>query len=366
MGLSIGIVGLPNVGKSSTFNALTRTAQAQSANYPFCTIDPNKALVNVPDARLEALAQIVKPEKIQYSSVEFVDIAGLIKGASAGEGLGNQFLANIRECAVILHVVRCFEDNDVVHVNSAINPLADIETIEIELILADVQSLQKRLERLEKLAKSSKEAGAQLELARELLAHLNELKPASTFAHKDHPYFETLNHELRFLSGKKVIYTANVGEEDLCALNAHALSVQALAKERGAQFVSLCAKLEEEMVEMSPQESQEFLQSLGVEKSGLEQIIQLGFRELGLISYFTAGVKEVRAWTISKGSSAPVAAGVIHKDFEKGFIRAETIAYQDFIAYGGEQGAKEKGALRIEGKDYIVQDGDVMHFRFNV
>ncbi|WP_121021291.1 redox-regulated ATPase YchF [Helicobacter vulpis] len=366
MGLSIGIVGLPNVGKSSTFNALTRSASAQSANYPFCTIDPNKALVNVPDARLEALAKIVKPEKIQYSSVEFIDIAGLIKGASAGEGLGNQFLAHIRECAVILHVVRCFEDSNVVHVNSAINPLADIETIELELILADVQSLQKRLERLEKLAKSQKDAQVQLQLARALLAHLEEMQPVSTFAHKDHPYFETLNHELRFLSAKKVIYAANVDEEHVRVLNDYALQVQALAKERGARFVSLCAKLEEEMVDMSAQEAQEFLESLGVAQSGLEQIIQLGFQELGLISYFTAGVKEVRAWTIAKGSSAPVAAGVIHKDFEKGFIRAETIAYGDFIAYGGEQGAKEKGALRIEGKDYIVQDGDVMHFRFNV
>ncbi|WP_104751100.1 redox-regulated ATPase YchF [Helicobacter salomonis] len=366
MGLSIGIVGLPNVGKSSLFNALTRSAQAQSANYPFCTIDPNKALVDVPDARLGELARIVKPERIQHSSVEFVDIAGLIKGASQGEGLGNQFLAHVRECAVILHVVRCFEDSDVVHVNSVINPLADIETIEIELILADVQSLQKRLERLEKLAKSSKEAGAQLELARALLAHLNELRPASAFAQKDHPTFLELDQELRFLSAKTMIYVANVNEAHVSALNAHALSVQELAKARKTGFVGLCAKLEEELVSMEELEAQEFLQSLGVEQSGLDQIIRLGFDALGLMSYFTAGVKEVRAWTIAKGSKAPTAAGVIHKDFEKGFIRAETIAYKDFIAYGGEQGAKEKGALRIEGKDYIVQDGDVMHFRFNV
>ncbi|WP_120944883.1 MULTISPECIES: redox-regulated ATPase YchF [Helicobacter] len=365
MGLSIGIVGLPNVGKSSTFNALTRTAQAQSANYPFCTIDPNKALVDVPDARLEALARIVKPQRIQHSSVEFIDIAGLIKGASSGEGLGNQFLAHIRECEVILHLVRCFEDSSVVHVNSKIDPIGDIETIELELILADIQSLQKRLERLAKNAKSHKQAQEQLECARALLAHLERMQPVSTFSHP-HPYLDTLKQELRFLSAKKVIYAANVSEEHTSAPNGYALEVQALAKKRGARFVSLCAKLEEEIAQMPPQEAQEFLQSLGIAQSALERVIQMGFTQLGLISYFTAGVKEVRAWTIAKGSSAPVAAGVIHKDFEKGFIKAETIAYEDFIAYGGEQGAKEKGALRIEGKDYIVQDGDVMHFRFNV
>ncbi|WP_104750459.1 redox-regulated ATPase YchF [Helicobacter cynogastricus] len=366
MGLSIGIVGLPNVGKSSLFNALTRSAQAQSANYPFCTIDPNKAIVDVPDTRLQALARIVKPERIQHSSVEFVDIAGLIKGASQGEGLGNQFLAHVRECAVILHVVRCFEDSNVVHVSSQVDPLADMEVIEIELILADIQSLQKRLERLEKLAKSSKPAHTQLEFARALLAHLNELKSADSFAQKDHPLFAELNQELRFLSAKKVIYVANVGEEEVGSLQGHALKVQERAMQRGAHFVHLSAKLEEELGGMEEGEAREFLASLGIAQSGLDQVIRLGFEVLGLMSYFTAGVKEVRAWTIERGSKAPEAAGVIHKDFEKGFIRAETIAYADFIAYGGEQGAKEKGALRIEGKDYIVQDGDVMHFRFHV
>ncbi|GAA8311336.1 redox-regulated ATPase YchF [Helicobacter pylori] len=366
MGLSVGIVGLPNVGKSSTFNALTKTQNAQSANYPFCTIEPNKAIVNVPDKRLDALAQIVKPERILHSVVEFVDIAGLIKGASKGEGLGNQFLANIKECEVILQVVRCFEDDNITHVNDKIDPLNDIETIELELILADIATLDKRIDRLQKALKSSKDAKNLLECALNLKTHLEELKPAKTFPLNTSEAFLELDKELRFLSHKKMIYVANVGEEDLNALNEHAKKVQNYAKDQKSEFVALCAKLEEEMVSMSEDEVKEFLQSLGVEESGLEKTIRLSFKELGLINYFTAGVKEVRSWTIKKGSSAPVAAGVIHKDFEKGFIRAETISYDDFIAYKGEAGAKEKGALRIEGKDYIVQDGDVLHFRFNV
>ncbi|MFP6305476.1 redox-regulated ATPase YchF [Helicobacter pylori] len=366
MGLSVGIVGLPNVGKSSTFNALTKTQNAQSANYPFCTIEPNKAIVNVPDRRLDALAQIVKPERILHSVVEFVDIAGLIKGASKGEGLGNQFLANIKECEVILQVVRCFEDDNIVHVNDKIDPLNDIEIIELELILADIATLDKRIDRLQKALKSSKDAKNLLECALNLKTHLEELKPAKTFPLNTSEAFLELDKELRFLSHKKMIYVANVGEEDLNALNEHAKKVKNHAKAQNSEFVVLCAKLEEEMVSMSGDEVKEFLQSLGVEESGLEKTIRLSFKELGLINYFTAGVKEVRSWTIKKGSSAPVAAGVIHKDFEKGFIRAETISYDDFIAYKGEAGAKEKGALRIEGKDYIVQDGDVLHFRFNV
>ncbi|RKV56194.1 redox-regulated ATPase YchF [Helicobacter pylori] len=366
MGLSVGIVGLPNVGKSSTFNALTKTQNAQSANYPFCTIEPNKAIVNVPDRRLDALAQIVKPERILHSVVEFVDIAGLIKGASKGEGLGNQFLANIKECEVILQVVRCFEDDNIVHVSDKIDPLNDIETIELELILADIATLDKRIDRLQKALKSSKDAKNLLECALNLKTHLEELKPAKTFPLNTSEAFLELDKELRFLSHKKMIYVANVGEEDLNALNEHAKKVKNHAKAQNSEFVALCAKLEEEMVFMSGDEVKEFLQSLGVEESGLEKTIRLSFKELGLINYFTAGVKEVRSWTIKKGSSAPVAAGVIHKDFEKGFIRAETISYDDFIAYKGEAGAKEKGALRIEGKDYIVQDGDVLHFRFNV
>ncbi len=366
MGLSVGIVGLPNVGKSSTFNALTKTQNAQSANYPFCTIEPNKAIVNVPDRRLDALAQIVKPERILHSVVEFVDIAGLIKGASKGEGLGNQFLANIKECEVILQVVRCFEDDNITHVNDKIDPLNDIETIELELILADIATLDKRIDRLQKALKSSKDAKNLLECALNLKTHLEELKPSKTFPLNTSEAFLELDKELRFLSHKKMIYVANVGEENLNILNEHAKKVQNHAKAQNSEFVALCAKLEEEMVSMSGDEVKEFLQSLGVEESGLEKTIRLSFKELGLINYFTAGVKEVRSWTIKKGSSAPVAAGVIHKDFEKGFIRAETISYDDFIAYNGEAGAKEKGALRIEGKDYIVQDGDVLHFRFNV
>ncbi|MCQ2837513.1 GTP-dependent nucleic acid-binding protein EngD [Helicobacter pylori] len=366
MGLSVGIVGLPNVGKSSTFNALTKTQNAESANYPFCTIEPNKAIVNVPDRRLDALAQIVKPERILHSVVEFVDIAGLIKGASKGEGLGNQFLANIKECEVILQVVRCFEDDNITHVNDKIDPLNDIETIELELILADIATLDKRIDRLQKALKSSKDAKNLLECALNLKTHLEELKPAKTFPLNTSEAFLELDKELRFLSHKKMIYVANVGEEDLNILNEHAKKVKNHAKAQNSEFVALCAKLEEEMVSMSGDEVKEFLQSLGVEESGLEKTIRLSFKELGLINYFTAGVKEVRSWTIKKGSSAPVAAGVIHKDFEKGFIRAETISYDDFIAYKGEAGAKEKGALRIEGKDYIVQDGDVLHFRFNV
>ncbi|GAA9707162.1 redox-regulated ATPase YchF [Helicobacter pylori] len=366
MGLSVGIVGLPNVGKSSTFNALTKTQNAESANYPFCTIEPNKAIVNVPDRRLDALAQIVKPERILHSVVEFVDIAGLIKGASKGEGLGNQFLANIKECEVILQVVRCFEDDNITHVNDKIDPLNDIETIELELILADIATLDKRIDRLQKALKSSKDAKNLLEYALSLKMHLEELKPAKTFPLNTSEAFLELDKELRFLSHKKMIYVANVGEEDLNILNEHAKKVKNHAKAQNSEFVALCAKLEEEMVSMSGDEVKEFLQSLGVEESGLEKTIRLSFKELGLINYFTAGVKEVRSWTIKKGSSAPVAAGVIHKDFEKGFIRAETISYDDFIAYKGEAGAKEKGALRIEGKDYIVQDGDVLHFRFNV
>ncbi|WP_104713934.1 redox-regulated ATPase YchF [Helicobacter cetorum] len=366
MGLSVGIVGLPNVGKSSAFNALTKTQNAQSANYPFCTIEPNKAIVNVPDPRLDELAKIVNPERILYSVVEFVDIAGLIKGASKGEGLGNQFLANIKECEVILHVVRCFEDGNITHVNDKIDPLNDIETIELELILADIATLDKRIERLQKSLKSSKDAKNILECALALKTHLEELKPAKSFAKKDSEIFLDLDKELRFLSNKKMIYVANVNEENLSTLNEHALKVESHAKAQNCEFVALCAKLEEEMVSMDEMEVKEFLQSLGVNESGLEKTIRLSFKELGLISYFTAGVKEVRSWTIKKGSNAPSAAGVIHKDFEKGFIRAETIAYEDFITYKGELGAKEKGALRIEGKDYIVQDGDVLHFRFNV
>ena len=366
MGLGVGIVGLPNIGKSTTFNALTKAQNAQSENYPFCTIEPNKAVVPVPDARLKELAKIVNPERIQYSTVDFVDIAGLVKGASKGEGLGNQFLSNIREVEVILHMVRCFTDENIVHVEGDINPLRDIEIIETELILADVEQLDKKIEKLNRQAKADKSARATLEIALELKKHLDELKPVSSFVKKEDELFLELNKELRFLSAKPIIYGANVDENSLLEENDFVKAVKKHAKEVNAEVVVLCAKIEEELVGLEDDEAQEFLNELGVKESGLNKIIHTAFEKLNLISYFTAGVKEVRAWTIRKGWKAPKSASVIHNDFEKGFIRAEVIGYEDFIACGGEQGAKEAGKMRLEGKEYVVQDGDVMHFRFNV
>ncbi len=366
MGLSIGIVGLPNVGKSSTFNALTKAQNAQSANYPFCTIEPNRAIVEVPDVRLEALSKIIQPQKVLHSMVEFVDIAGLVKGASKGEGLGNQFLGNIKETDVILHLVRCFDDENVTHVEGSINPIRDIEIIDLELLLADLATLQKRIEKLIRQAKADKDAKLMLDIALQLQKHLESTKPVRTFEQKEEEAFKILNKELRFLSNKEVIFGANVSEEFLAQDNAYVTALKEYAMEHQCEVIKLCAKLEEDMVGMQEEEKKEFLVSMGCNESGLEQIIRSGFNKLGLISYFTAGVKEVRSWTIKKGDSAPIAAGVIHKDFEKGFIRAETISYEDFIKYGGETKAKEAGALRVEGKEYIVQDGDIMHFRFNV
>ena len=366
MGLGVGIVGLPNIGKSTTFNALTKAQNAQSENYPFCTIEPNKAVVPVPDVRLKELAKIVNPERIQYSTVDFVDIAGLVKGASKGEGLGNQFLSNIREVEVILHMVRCFVDENVVHVEGDINPLRDIEIIEAELILADVEQLDKKIEKLNRQAKADKSAREILKIALELKEHLDELKPVSNFAKKENELFLELNKELRFLSAKTMIYGANVDEDSLLEENELVKIVRKHAKEVGAEVVVLCAKIEEELVGLEADEAEEFLGELGVKESGLNKIIHTAFAKLNLISYFTAGVKEVRAWTIRKGWKAPKSASVIHNDFEKGFIRAEVIGYEDFITNNGELGAKEAGKMRLEGKDYVVQDGDVMHFRFNV
>jgi GTP-binding protein YchF len=367
MGLPVGIVGLPNVGKSTTFNALTKAQNAESANYPFCTIEPNKAVVPVPDPRLEELAKIVNPERIQHSTIDFVDIAGLVKGASKGEGLGNQFLSNIRETEMILHMVRCFEDSNITHVEGSIDPLRDIEIIESELIFADIQQLEKKIDRLARQAKTGdKKVRAVLEVAQELMKHLEEIKPVSTFEKRDDENFIQLDKELRFLSNKPIIYGANVDEEGLAEDNDYVQALKAYAAERNREVIKLCAKIEEEMVEFDEEEKQEMLESLGVEESGLDQIIRKGFEKLGLMSYFTAGVKEVRAWTIRQGTTAPKAAAVIHNDFEKGFIRAEVIAYEDFVKYGGEAGAKEAGKMRLEGKEYIVRDGDVMHFRFNV
>ncbi len=365
MGLSVGIVGLPNVGKSTTFNALTKAQNAESANYPFCTIEPNKAVVPVPDERLGELAKIVNPERIQYSVIDFVDIAGLVKGASKGEGLGNKFLSNIREVEVILHMVRCFDDGNITHVEGEIDPIRDIEIIEGELILADLEQLEKKIEKLTREAKSQKDARAKLEIAQALKAHLDDLQPVSTFENRNED-FEELNKELRFLSNKEVIYGANTDEDGLLEDNEYVRSLKEYAQKQNREVIKLCAKVEEELVALDEEEAKEFLESLGVNESGLEKIIKTAFAKLNLISYFTAGVKEVRSWTITKGWLAPKAASVIHNDFEKGFIRAEVIAYDDFIQYKGENGAKEAGKMRLEGKDYEVQDGDVMHFRFNV
>ena len=366
MALSIGIVGLPNVGKSTTFNALTEAQNAQVANYPFCTIEPNKAIVAVPDPRIAKLAELVKPERTLNATVEFVDIAGLVKGASQGEGLGNQFLANIRETAAIVHVVRCFDDVNVIHVSEKPNPREDIEVINLELILADLQQLERKIDRLAREVKGDRKLQPQYELALELKELLEQGKPVRAHAGRDSETFDALNREMRFLTGKKVIYAANVDEAALSEDNQYVAEVRALAEEEGAEVVKLCAKLEEEMVGMSDADRHEFLAALGVAESGLEQVIHLGYRALGLITYFTAGPKEVRAWTVRNGAKAPEAAGVIHTDFEKGFIRAEVIPYAVYVKYGTEPAVKAAGAFQVEGKEYVVQDGDVMHFRFNV
>ncbi|MCK5293152.1 MAG: redox-regulated ATPase YchF, partial [Arcobacteraceae bacterium] len=354
MGLGVGIVGLPNIGKSTTFNALTKAQNAEAQNYPFCTIEPNKAVVPVPDKRLDELAKIVNPDKIQHSTIDFVDIAGLVKGASKGEGLGNQFLSNIREVEVILHMVRCFEDENVVHVEGGIDPLRDIEIIEAELIYSDIGQLDKKIDKLKKGAKFDKVAGAQLEIAKELAAHLDELNPVKTFEKADNEDFIALNQELRFLSAKTVIYGANVDEDSLVDGNKYVDIVREHALLVDADLVMLCAKIEEELVDMDDADAKEMLSDLGVEESGLEKIIHTAFDKLGLQSYFTAGKVEVRAWTIPQGCTAPKAAAVIHNDFEKGFIKAEVIAYDDFITLGGEAKCKEAGKLKLEGKDYIV------------
>jgi len=367
MGLGIGLVGLPNVGKSTTFNALTKAQNAESANYPFCTIEPNKAVVPVPDSRLDELAKIVNPERIQHSTLDFVDIAGLVKGASRGEGLGNKFLTNIRETEVILQIVRCFEDENITHVEGSIDPIRDIEIIEQELLFADIDSLQKRIDSIGRKAKGNdREAKSQLIIAQELMEFIAEGNPVSSFDKIDDDTFITMNKDLRLLTSKEIIYGANVDEDGLEEDNEFVKSLQIYANEHNREVIKLCAKVEEEMVEFDEEEKMEMLESLGVTESGLDQIIAKGFDKLGLMSYFTAGVKEVRSWTIRKETTAPKAAAVIHNDFEKGFIRAEVISYDDFITYSGEQGAKEAGKMRLEGKEYIVQDGDVMHFRFNV
>ena len=364
MGFNCGIVGLPNVGKSTLFNALTETAAAQAANYPFCTIEPNIGRVAVPDPRLETLARIGKSAKIVPTSLEFVDIAGLVRGAAKGEGLGNQFLANIREVDAIIHVLRCFENDDVTHVEGSVDPLRDAETVETELMLADLESLQKRLPNLQKKAKGGDRiAAAEAALIEPVLAALEAGKPARAAIP---PGEEEGVRRLNLLTAKPVLYVCNVSEDEAASGNALSTAVAERAKAEGAASVVVSAAIEAEVAQLPQEERAEFLQGIGLEDSGLDRVIRAGYGLLGLITYFTVGPKEARAWTITRGTKAPAAAGVIHGDFERGFIACETIAYDDYVAGNGEAGAREAGRLRVEGRDYIVQDGDVLLFRFNV
>ncbi len=364
MGFKMGIVGLPNVGKSTLFNALTKTAAAQAANFPFCTIEPNVGDVAVPDARLDTLAAIATSKQIIPTRMTFVDIAGLVKGASKGEGLGNQFLANIRETDAIAHVLRCFDDGDVTHVDGRVNPVEDAETIEMELMLADMESIEKRLANLSrKIRGGDKEAVEQERLLKDALAMLEAGKPARMVdvSEDDAKTWKSL----QLLSSKPILYVCNVDEGNAATGNDYSAAVQKMAEEQGAASVIISAQIEEEISQLDADEAEMFLTEMGLEEAGLDRLIRAGYELLQLETYFTVGPKEARAWTIRQGTAAPQAAGVIHGDFERGFIRAETIAYDDYIACNGESGAKETGKMRVEGKSYIVKDGDVMHFLFN-
>jgi hypothetical protein len=363
MGIKCGIVGLPNVGKSTLFNALTR-AQIAAENYPFCTIDPNVGVVGVPDPRLDALAAIAKPERVLPTAIEFVDIAGLVAGASQGEGLGNQFLAHIRETDAISHVVRCFEDDDIIHVAGGVNPIADIDVIDTELGLADLQSVEKAVDRAAKLVKSGdKDAVRRRDLLQRLREHLNNGNPARSMTMTDDERKDL--RDLHLITLKPVMYVANVNETGFTN-NPHLDVVRARAANEGAVVVAICAAIEAEIAQLEDAERLDFLKDLGLDEPGLNRVIRGAYQLLGLQTYFTVGPKEVRAWTVKAGSTAPQAAAVIHTDFERGFIRAEVIAYDDYIACKGEAGAKEAGKLRLEGKEYLVREGDLMHFRFNV
>ncbi|MGB5556808.1 MAG: redox-regulated ATPase YchF [Paracoccaceae bacterium] len=364
MGFKTGIVGLPNVGKSTLFNALTKTAAAQAANFPFCTIEPNVGEVAVPDERLEILAKIAGSKQIIPTRMTFVDIAGLVKGASKGEGLGNQFLANIRECDAIAHVVRCFEGGDVTHVEGRVDPVEDAKTIETELMLADMDSIEKRLQGLSrKVRGGDKEAIQQERLLRAALDALEQGNPARTveISEEDSKAWRML----QLLTAKPILYVCNVDEAEAATGNAHSRAIEKMAAQEGAAAVVISARIEEEISQLEPEEAQMFLEEMGLHEAGLDRLIKAGHKLLGLQTYFTVGPKEARAWTIRKGMLAPQAAGVIHGDFERGFIRSETIAYDDYVAFNGETGAKEAGKMRVEGKGYLVKDGDVLHFLFN-
>ena len=365
MGIACGIVGLPNVGKSTLFNALTSSVQAEAANYPFCTIDPNVGVVNVPDARLEVLDAMYQTERVVPTTIEFVDIAGLVKGAASGEGLGNQFLSHIREVDAIAHVVRCFEDENVIHVSNHVNPVADIETINTELLLKDVESVEKKIETVQKKARGQdKDAKEELEILLKLRDFMNEGKTANLFPVDDAQ--KQFMRTLFLLTDKRVMFIANTDEEGLKSGNKYIDQVKEYAAKQGSLVVPICAKIEAEISQLDTEDRDLFLQDMGMEEPGLHRVIREAYNLLGLITYLTAGKKEVRAWTVKKNSTAPQAAGVIHTDFEKGFIRAEVMKYDDLKRLGTEQAVKDAGLYKVEGKEYIVHDGDIMYFRFNV